>query len=194
MKGAILASLFHVASSSFDIHHDYCPKSSDSWCQYQRDQINNTSLYKPGPGLSRDVIEAVKPIYHDLSKDNILSKCLHGITQNPNESFNSTIWERVPKSSFCGIKKLKLAVYDTIAVYNYGRKATLDIFEKLNIAPGFYTKQMCQSMNIKRKYSAGYKNMDITKKRRKIIRGNKKKKGEKLLNVEGVSYEPGGFD
>ena len=77
-------------------------------------------------------------------------------------------------------------------MYNYGRKATLDIFEKLNIAPGFYTKQMCQSM--KRKYSAGYKNMDITKKRRKIIRGNKKKKGEKLLNVEGVSYEPGGFD
>ena len=34
MKGAILASLFHVASSSFSIHHDYCPKSSDSWCQY----------------------------------------------------------------------------------------------------------------------------------------------------------------
>ena len=50
-------------------------------------------------------------------------------------------------------------------------------FEKLNIAPGFYTKQMCESMNIKRKYSAGYKNMDITKKRRKIIRGNKKKEG-----------------
>ena len=79
-------------------------------------------------------------------------------------------------------------------MYNYGRKATLDIFEKLNIAPRFYTKQMCQSMNIKRKYSDGYKNMDITKKRRKIIRGYKKKEGEKLLIVEGVSYEPGGFD
>ena len=36
------------------IRHDYCPKSPVSWCQYQRDQINNTNLYKPGPGLSRD--------------------------------------------------------------------------------------------------------------------------------------------
>ena len=44
MKGAILASLLHVASSSFNIHHDYCPKSSDSWCQYEWDQINNTNL------------------------------------------------------------------------------------------------------------------------------------------------------
>ena len=53
---------------------------------------------------------------------------------------------------------------------------------------------MCQNMNIKRKYSAGYKNMDITKKRRKIIRNNKKNRGDKLINVEGDSYGPGGFD
>ena len=49
-------------------------------------------------------------------------------------------------------------------------------------------------MNIKGKYSAGYKNMDITKKRRKIIRNNKTKRGDKLINVECPSYEPGGFD
>ena len=76
------------------------------------------------------------------------------------------------KSNFWGVKKLKLEVYDVIAVYNYGRKATLDIFKNLNIIPGFYTNQMSQNMNIKRKYSAGYKNMDTTKKRRIIIRGN----------------------
>ena len=158
MKESILASLFHISSSADKECHDYCPKSTDSWCQYQRDQVNKTNL--SGPGLSRDIIETIKPIYHDLTKDTVLSRCLHGVTQNANESFNSTIWERVPKLNFCGMEKLMLAVYDAIAVYNYGRKATLDIFKNLNIIPGFYTNQMCQNMNIKRKYSAGYKNMD----------------------------------
>ena len=40
-------------------------------------------------------------------------------------------------------------------------------------------------MNIKRKYSAGYKNMDITKKRRKIIRGNKKRRVNNFLMLKG---------
>ena len=68
------------------------PKTSDSWCQYQRDAINNTNLYTPGAGISNDVIAAIKPVYVDLTKPEILQKCLHGRTQNPNESFNSTIW------------------------------------------------------------------------------------------------------
>ena len=73
------------------------PKTYDSWCQYQRDAINNTNLYTPGPGISNDVIAAIKPVYADLTKPEILQKCLHGLTQNPKESFNSTIWERVRK-------------------------------------------------------------------------------------------------
>ena len=80
MKDAVWASLSHVASSVDKDFHVFYPKSSDSWCQYQR-----------GPGLSRDVIDAIKPTYHDMSKDNILSKCLHGIPQNANESFNATL-------------------------------------------------------------------------------------------------------
>ena len=130
--------------------------------------MNKTN--KSGPGLSRDIIGAIKPIYHDLTKITVLiSRCLHGVTQNANLSFNTTIWKRVPKSNFCGMKKLKLAVYDAIAVYNYGRKATLDIFKNLNIIPGFYTNQMCQNVNIKRQNH------------RTFIRCNKKKKGDKLV-------------
>ena len=75
-----------------------------------------------------------------------LSKCLHGIIQNANESFNSTVWERLPKSTYCGMKKLQFAVYDAIPIYNNGRKATLDIVELLNIISGYYINQMCQNM------------------------------------------------
>ena len=37
-----------------------------------RDQVNKTNLYKSGPGLSRDIIETINPIYHDLTKDTVL--------------------------------------------------------------------------------------------------------------------------
>ena len=73
------------------------------------------------------------PMYADLTKAELLKKCLHGHTQNPNESFNSTIWERAQKTVYCGLDTLEIAVYDAVAYYDYGRKATLDIYEHLNM-------------------------------------------------------------
>ena len=108
MQDAIFASMFHVASSDFNNYHDYCPKTPDSWCQYQLDAINKTNLHTPGAGISEDVLFAIKPVYADLTKADILQKCLHGLTQNPNESFNSTIWERAPKTVYCGLDPLEL--------------------------------------------------------------------------------------
>ena len=46
------------------------------------------------------------------------------------------IWERVPKSRYCGINKVKLAVYDAVGIFNYGCKAILDMLRLLNIIPG----------------------------------------------------------
>ena len=74
MSDAILASFFHVASSDGKNYHSYCEKSSTSWCQYQRDIVNGTNFYKPGPGLPNNVILHVKPIYQDLTKPEELNK------------------------------------------------------------------------------------------------------------------------
>ena len=76
----ILASLFHVASSSRRSLHTHCEKGAKSWCQYQRDVANGTNMHKPGPGLSNNIISQVKPIYQDLVKPEILKRCLHGLT------------------------------------------------------------------------------------------------------------------
>ena len=51
---------------------------------------------------------AIKPVYADLTKADILQKCLHGLTENPNESFNSTIWEKAPKTVYCGLDTLEI--------------------------------------------------------------------------------------
>ena len=129
MKSAVFAALFHVASSAENVWHDHCPKGSSSWCGYQQDISDKTSLYKPGVGLSND----------ELSDDKLLKKCLHGKTQNANESFNAMIWNRIPKTRYCGLDKLELAAYDTVAHFNIGRMATIKVFETLNIIPGLYT-------------------------------------------------------
>ena len=147
LKKALLASLFHVMSSEGNDFHSYCPVGADSWCQYQRDIVNKTNLYKPGAGIAPDVIKEIKPIYAGLTKDDDLAKCLHGITQNANESLNALFWQRVPKNIYCGIDKLQLAVYDSVAVFNYGRQASLDIYKLLNITPGTFCTNSCRTIN-----------------------------------------------
>ena len=125
MQDAILASMFHVASSDDCNYHTYCPTTPDTWCQHNRDVANKTNLYQHGPGISLDVVHAIKPIYSDLTK------CIHGWTQNCNESFNSTVWERVLKSVYCGLEVLEFVIYDAMANYNYGTKATFNFFTHL---------------------------------------------------------------
>ena len=95
MKKAIHASLMHCTSTEARALHDHCPTGSASWCRYQQDEANGTKLYKHGPGLPLEVIAKLKPEYIRLSEDSLLEKCLHGKTQNQNESLNGMIWQRV---------------------------------------------------------------------------------------------------
>ena len=120
MTNAIMASLFHVSG-----YHANCPKTSDSWCLYQRDKANGTNIYKPKGALPVDVRSAILPIYNDLTKPEMLIKCLHGKTQNANECFNGMIWQRIPKIYYVGLQKLQFGVYDAIANFNYGKRHVL---------------------------------------------------------------------
>ena len=40
-KSACMASMYHICG-----YHNNCPKSSDTWCQYQKDKQDNTKYYK----------------------------------------------------------------------------------------------------------------------------------------------------
>ena len=97
MKKAIHASLMHCVSSESRPLHDHCPTGSTSWCRYQQDKANRTSLYEHGPGLPVQIIGKLKPEYVRLSEDSLPEKCLHGKTQNRNEAVNGMIWQRIPK-------------------------------------------------------------------------------------------------
>ena len=119
------------------------------------------------------MVKLVKPIYLDLIK---ADKCLHGKTQNQNESYNGTLWERLPKSTYVGIDKLRLGVYDSIVNFNDGHQGTIDMFTRLGMNPGRYTTLCCYLLNKRRKLSSKHKMSQKVKRNRKIIRTQKKVK------------------
>ncbi|KAK3755535.1 hypothetical protein RRG08_012757 [Elysia crispata] len=70
--------------------------------------------------LPEFVLEEIRNIFEDLSSDNLLKKCLHGGTQNANESFHNLIWDRCSKTTFVGKDRLQIAVFDGTIVFNDG--------------------------------------------------------------------------
>ena len=52
----------------------------------------------------------MRPTFLELRKDTELEKCLDGKTQNANGSFNSRIWEHIPKNTFFTLPNLEFGV------------------------------------------------------------------------------------
>ncbi|GFY20267.1 SCAN box domain-containing protein [Trichonephila clavipes] len=86
-------------------------------------------------GLSNEVLNTIKPTYLELCTKELLTKCLHGKTQNSNECLNGVIWRRVPKEVFVCLKTLKSGALDAVIQFNDGYKGCVEIFKKLNITP-----------------------------------------------------------
>eukprot|EP00745_Piridium_sociabile_P040175 TRINITY_DN76679_c0_g1_i4.p1 TRINITY_DN76679_c0_g1~~TRINITY_DN76679_c0_g1_i4.p1 ORF type:complete len:102 (-),score=19.72 TRINITY_DN76679_c0_g1_i4:66-371(-) len=60
------------------------------------------------------------------------------------------IWERCPKTTFVGRKRLCLAVADATIVFNDGELGRLDIFNSLGMEPGLWAKQCFAELDKKR--------------------------------------------
>ena len=130
--------------SSFEENYRVrCPAGANSWCTYQLDIANNTHLHKHGKGLPKEAIKHIKPIFARLSADELLGKCLHGKTQNQNESYNSLIWKRTPKDKFVKLTTFEIAVYDSAAHFNVVSLATLLTYDSVDNDRGYYTTQGC---------------------------------------------------
>ena len=146
----------------------YCPVGPDSWCRYQQGKQS----YKHGAGLPLSIIAKV---YKRLSEDELLQKCLHGKTQNQNESFNGLIWQRIPKEVFVGKDLLELGLFDAVAHFNMGSQSALQLHEALGIKPGAFTMKGCEEMNKDRLHVAEYHERETSKKRKKGAEEKKKK-------------------
>ncbi|KAJ4429061.1 hypothetical protein ANN_26059 [Periplaneta americana] len=66
----------------------------------------------------------MKPTFRALAKPDLLKKCVHGKTQNPNESLNQLIWKRCPKTLFVSSTIVQIATFVAILLYNDGNVLT----------------------------------------------------------------------
>ena len=185
MQRAVLASLYHVASTDSNPQHGMCP--TDSWCKFNNDPEN----YKHKHGLAEAIVELLEPIYDELSDPSLLVKCLHGKTQNNNECLNKLIWDRCSKEVFVGNQTIEDAAYCAVAQFNDGNVSIMKHFEKLGITSGRFTSSGVAVANVKRIYWSDKKSSDGAKKRRKHLRSVKKGYQDKNEQKEGNVYESG---
>lgn len=128
-----------------------CPKTPDTWCKYQqavqRKENYDHNLHNH---VAPVVMEKVKPIFRDLADPKLLSKCLHGGTQNSSESLNQIIWSRIPKSTFVLKETLELGVYDAVACFNKGNIVKCEVLMKLGIVPGRMCVEVMKNIDLLR--------------------------------------------
>ena len=133
MKKAIMATFHHLQSTDENPRQENCPEGVDSWCNWQQATALGTEPEPHPPPLHPDVQEHIRPIYEDLSREDLLQRCLGGHTQNANESFNSTVWLLAPKHLHSGYKVIEVAAFFAAILFNEGNSALLMVMNELQI-------------------------------------------------------------
>ncbi|GFS55764.1 uncharacterized protein TNCV_4497571 [Trichonephila clavipes] len=66
MQRAVIAAFYHRCSGKSNTMHGQCPLGSESWCAYQRAQSAGQVFYDKNAGLSKNIINKIKPTYLQL--------------------------------------------------------------------------------------------------------------------------------
>lgn len=189
MKNEIWATLFHKLSTDENPQHEKC---SESWCNWKKAQAaDSLDTFHHKPLLSKEVFKAIKPINEELSRDELLNRCLGGYTQNSNESFNATVWNLAPKSYSSGKKILNIATDIAVCNFNDGLTNILRIVKALEMDIGVQSHNFCLEADAKRINHAELSLTDATKEARSTLRSSRKENEEEYLNIEGQLYCPG---
>lgn len=140
------------------------------------------------PAVLRDEL---KPLFTRLSKTNLLQRCLQGITQNQNEAINAVLWKKCPKSVFCGMEKLDTCVAQTVLHWNQGAASSASILSSFGINPGINTTFSSNKQNHKRIHAAAVKVSSKYRKRRRVLRHNRKAKPLDKKNHQSGAFSTG---
>ncbi|KYN03416.1 hypothetical protein ALC62_05734 [Cyphomyrmex costatus] len=183
---------YHKISTNEKPMHERCPSGPNSWCKWRRaEAIGTLESYEHPPPLDSTVQKVIKPIYEDLSKEDLLKRCLGGFTQNNNEAFNKTIWQFMPKHSFCSKNIIEIAALTATCIFNEGFKPVLKIMEIMGITIGpnadFFA---CERNETRIQQAQQLMTYEVIE--RKMVRCNEML--ETLQNfeeMEGILYGPG---
>ena len=194
MMKAVWAIFRHCTSTDEAPHHEFCPPGGDdrkkNWCKYR----NAKDAGEDPPPHSKPLIPLhlasyVKPVFGRLADRKLLDRCLLGATQNQNESFNSTIWLRCPKSRFSCPKSVNVAVSLAVITFNHGMKGLLPLVE----SSGSLCNEYLTARDRVRLKQSVKRSEEGAKRKRKASRMRRIAEEEEFIEEEGTTYEPGGF-
>ena len=192
MKKSVAAVLFHYSESRDDeTRHQFCLRTETSWCKYQADKLTGKSTYKQKITLPAAVRDVIAPIFKDLGSDSLLKKCLHGKTQNPNESLNQLIWKRCPKDVFVERTALAIGVSSAVLCFNDGEMFLEKVFFKFNMEPGSNLRSYCANRDAARVAKMENQCSTPVKARRKKLRAIRKGFTDRDEVKEGNVYGSG---
>ena len=139
MRNSVIVVLYHCINFPYeDTRHQFCLKGKNSWHKWQSDKVTGKTTDRQKINLPVAVREEMKPIFQDLSNHKLLRKCLHGMTQNCNESFNGLIWEQCPEAAYTSRKIFETSVFSSVLNYNDGFSSSSCIFKMLGFPAGVY--------------------------------------------------------
>lgn len=190
MKKDIMATYLHMVSTDENPRHENCPKGDDTWCKYNRAQISKKNYTHLGP-LHEEVAKNILPIYEDLTKEDLLKRCLGGHTQNSNESYNSIVWRLAPKHLHSGRKIIEIAAFMTACIFNEGFFGVLKVMETLQINIGTTCKMFADSVDANRIKRQERRSCISTKEARLARKQVLMEQNEIFEETEGLLYGPG---
>ncbi|KYQ49805.1 hypothetical protein ALC60_11124, partial [Trachymyrmex zeteki] len=131
-------TFYHYGSTDNKPEHHFCPEGPESWCKWQQAKAKGglRNFRHDYSALPKTVLDAIKPIYEDLSNDKLLERCVGGYTQNSNESFNQLIWKIAPKTMHSGVKIVNIAAFLATCTFNNGVTSLLEVMNVLGISVG----------------------------------------------------------
>jgi len=133
----------------------------------------------------------IRPIYEELSNDELLTRCLGGYTQNANESFNSTVWCMSPKHLHSGRKIIEISAYMAAGMFNEGYSAVLSTMQLLDLKIGQLCKMLADNVDAQRIERENRRTSLSSKEALTAHRLEQLHQNELFEEVEGLLYGAG---
>lgn len=126
--------------------HGLCLEGANSWCGIQRDNVKDTTMYTKTQ-YQRLWQNVILPTFEALSEKSLLSKCMHGGTENQNEGINRLIWNHATKETNPSLLTIENATFLGVAYFNDGSMSLLSVLKQIEIVPGVYCMKACSKLD-----------------------------------------------
>ena len=194
MVKAVKATLLHCNSTDEAPRHHLCPAGEKSWCKWQVAQAKGEEYHHHKAPIPEAILQLLKPIYDRLGSPTLLEKCIHGYTQNANESLHSLVWKLCPKELFLGKTSVDTACAMAVCRFNDGALSLRSIAHRLQLETSTFCDHTLTQKDKQRISNSRYKCTEAAKRLRKRARRKRKGLDDRHQEREGPMYIPGGFD